>query len=76
MAECVDCGVGDRGAFLVEVDGERYCEDCAPAEPCERCDAETEERSITGAPRCKRCQQRQPARKRSSDRNQASLGDW
>lgn len=55
-SECTACGVTGQGAFLVDVDDETYCEDCAPARPCERCGAETEQLTLSGAPRCERCQ--------------------
>lgn len=75
MPECATCGITGSGAFLIEVSGETYCEDHAPAEPCERCGAETESRTMTGAPRCERCQG-MTSKPQRTDHNQAGLGEW
>lgn len=75
-SECAGCGIGDQGAFLVDVDSETYCEDCAPARPCERCGAETEALTLSGTPRCETCQAH--ARNQDTRRaaGQGSLEEW
>jgi len=41
MTNCADCGVGSRGAVLVDVAGETLCTSCADGH-CERCGTATE----------------------------------
>lgn len=76
MPECVECGVGDRGAFLVEVDGDHYCQDDVPERPCERCGAATTSVAITGEHRCDWCQEQGGQSGQRTDTNQSGLGDW
>lgn len=75
-SECTECGIGDRGAFLVDVDDTTYCEDCAPARPCERCGAETTALTLSGSPRCESCQGRDRRQDTTRAAGQGSLEEW
>lgn len=54
---CIECGVTDRGGFLFEVDGETYCNTCAPAGECYCCGAETGMIPLEGQYKCRDCRQ-------------------
>lgn len=73
---CFECGVGSRGAFLVEYEGETYCVDCHPAATCERCGQETTETTLTGAFLCEECQAARERQHTSRAVDQASLSGW
>jgi hypothetical protein len=64
---CADCGVGNRGAFLVEIDGRTLCEGCAAPQPCERCGRPTDDTTLSGTFRCAECSEAQTSGSRPAD---------
>lgn len=51
---CGECGVGSRGALLVDVDGRTLCTSCADG-VCQRCGVATESTTISGEFKCDDC---------------------
>jgi hypothetical protein len=73
--ECVVCGVGPRGAFLVDQDGETQCRDCADG-VCVRCGAETNATTISGEFKCRDCQNQIRESADSREEGQGALDDF
>ncbi len=77
MTTCDECGVTSRGAFIQEFeDGRDLCEDCWPADGCERCGTETTETTLSGEYRCRRCQETIRGQDSTRPADQAGLGEW
>ncbi|REA00196.1 hypothetical protein DEQ92_20295 [Haloferax sp. Atlit-6N] len=70
------CGVGSRGALVVECDdGEYRCRDCRSDDYCDRCHSPTDATLIDGTFRCESCQEAKAKQRRreSRDANQQGL---
>jgi len=74
-SQCAECGVGSRGAFLVDQDGETLCTGCADG-VCVRCGTETESTTISGEFKCDSCKQAARETTGSRDANQNGLDDF
>lgn len=76
MAECEQCGVGSRGAFLLE-DGDRtLCTDCAAPGECKRCGRGTDETTLSGDWLCGDCQNQRGEQYDTREDGQAALGEF
>jgi len=77
MTSCDDCGVGSRGALIREHGvGRELCEDCWPTGECGRCGNATDETTLSGEYRCRRCQETIRSRDSTRDASQSGLDNW
>lgn len=72
---CSECGTGSRGAFLVDVDGETVCTECADAY-CKRCGQATTNTTISGDFICQDCQKAKRRDTGTRDAGQGALDDF
>lgn len=77
MSQCSVCGVGSRGAFIIEYEGADYCVECHPENLCERCGEETDNTTLAGDFLCKPCQGKRHSEDTTREAGQAGLdGGW